>query len=416
MADMTPLRVVVLCGVGPFGGSSRSLFEVLRALPAGRADIRIIAARGTAVPYHRQVARDVVVTRGLSKLDHTRYSHYRGVRWLVVLREVFHVPFTLWAILRARRLWGPADVVHANEITELLPLVFAKWVFGAAAVQHVRSLQHDDRRLWRTRFIQQRLARSVEAVIAIDETVRATLPAELAVDVIHNTFGVAPEDIAPIRAPASPAGAPTDGTEPMTVGFVGNLLRVKGLLDLVEAAAAVRASGRHVRYLVVGGATRAVRGLRHRALTRLGLAQDVGDELHAQLQRHGLTDAFEFVGHTPDIARLYRQMDVLCFPSHLDAPGRPVFEAAFFGLPSIVAVRTPRPDTLQPGVTGLAFPGRDVRALAEAIAYFHDHPDERRRMGAEARRLAERNYSPATNALRLLEVYARAAATRRSRA
>ena len=66
-------------------------------------------------------------------------------------------------------------------------------------------------------------------------------------------------------------------------------------------------------------------------------------------------------------------MDVLCFPSHYDAPGRPIFEAAFFGVPSIVAVRNPRPDTLVDGETGLAIRPHDADELAEAITRLATH-------------------------------------------
>ena len=53
-------------------------------------------------------------------------------------------------------------------------------------------------------------------------------------------------------------------------------------------------------------------------------------------------------------------------------------------MPSIVAVTNPRPDTLVPGETGLAVPGKDVRALANALMYCADRREEVKRMGANA--------------------------------
>ena len=100
-------------------------------------------------------------------------------------------------------------------------------------------------------------------------------------------------------------------------------------------------------------------------------------------------------------------MDVLCFPSHLDAPGRPVFEAAFFSVPSIVAVRKPRADTLVNGVTGIAVTPRDAVALADAIERLARNPSEARRLGGAARAMAERTFDVRSNAAQLLEVYRR---------
>jgi glycosyltransferase involved in cell wall biosynthesis len=103
-------------------------------------------------------------------------------------------------------------------------------------------------------------------------------------------------------------------------------------------------------------------------------------------------------------------MDVLCFPSHYDAPGRPIFEAAFFGVPSIVAVRKPRADTLVDGVTGIAFAPGDAVALADAIERLARDRGLAARMGQAAREMAERTFDVTANASALLAVYRRVCA------
>ena len=398
------MKVLYIDGVGPFGGASRSLYEVVRALPKGSVEAYFVVARGTILTYYGELAKDVIATTGLTRFDNTRYSHYRGVRWLVVLREAFHLPFTILALLKARLRWGSVDVIHANEITEILPLLIAGRLFNAPVVVHVRSLARVDDRSMRCRWLNARLRKDADAVVAIDENVRATLPADVPVEVIHNSFtpehaGTPDVELLGRLASLRPAS--------LKIGFIGNLHRSKGMFELLEAARIVRAAGHDVEYLIVGGATRRQRGLKSWMLERLGLAQDVQAELPDRLARYGLTDSFHLFGATSDIQRVYESIDVLCFPSHFDAPGRPVFEAAFSGVPSIVAVRSPRPDTLVPGETGIAVPGHDPVKLAEAVAYFAESRAEVGRMGANARRLATRNFDPRTNAIKLLEVYAR---------
>ena len=93
----------------------------------------------------------------------------------------------------------------------------------------------------------------------------------------------------------------------------------------------------------------------------------------------------------------------------MDAPGRPVFEAAYFGIPSIVAVRDPTPDTIVPGKTGLCIPVPDAKLLAEAVEFLYRNPSERQRMGENARRLAEANFDIQRNAARVLDIYRRLA-------
>src|SRR5690606_37681299 len=102
-------------------------------------------------------------------------------------------------------------------------------------------------------------------------------------------------------------------------------------------------------------------------------------------------------------------LDVLCFPSYLNAAGRPVFEAAFFGVPSIVAVRDAPPDTILNGSTGVCIDTPDPIALADAIEFLYRHPEERLKMGENALNLAHNNFDIVRNANHLLMIYRRLA-------
>jgi glycosyltransferase involved in cell wall biosynthesis len=84
-----------------------------------------------------------------------------------------------------------------------------------------------------------------------------------------------------------------------------------------------------------------------------------------------------------------------------------VFEAAFSGVPSIVAVTDAKPDTLISGATGLCIPARDPAALAAAIERLYDDRAELARMGEQARGLALRNFDIRKNAAAMLDLYRR---------
>jgi len=336
------MRVLYLDSDGPLGGASRSLFEVVRPLSAGEVDPYFVAVKGTALGFYSKIAKDIIATRGLTKFDNTRYSYYRGVRWLILLREVFYFPFTVVALLRARMRWKAVDVIHINEVLCIIPGLIARRLFGVALVVHVRSPARMDERSVRCRWLARLLKKNAAAIIAINETTRATLPASLNVDVIQNSF-TPTKSAQPDRTMQSKLDALRSTS--LKIGFVGNLHHSKGLFDLLEAAKLVRAAGRNVEYVVVGGVTIVDRGLKARMLEAAGLAQNVQDELGARVREEGLANIFHLMGPTIDIQRVYERMDVIAFPSHFDAPGRPVFEAAFFSVPSIVAIEN-RPDFL----------------------------------------------------------------------
>lgn len=396
------MKVCYMDGVGPFGGASRSLYEAVRAMPIDAIQPYFIAANGTALNFYREVAADVVPVRGLSRFDNTRYSHYRGKRWLILARETAYLPSTLAGIRAARKAWGDVDLIHVNEVLELLPAILAKKTFGAPLVVHVRSVQNDDPRSRRYRYVCDMLRRHADQVIAIDENVRASLPADINVAVIHNSFTAQKADVRDdVMVERLDALRPTA----LKVGFVGNLHHSKGLFEMIEAAKLVIDAGHDVEFAIVGGTTISDTDTAGGLLKRAGLAQNVQQELRQRAAAMGLQDRFHLLGPTADIQSVYDRIDVICFASHYDAPGRPVFEAAFAGVPSITAVTHPHSDTIVPDGTGICIQPRNVPQLAEAIIRFAENREEVRRMGSNALALAKRNFDPAQNALKLLAVY-----------
>lgn len=398
------MKILYLGGVGPFGGASRSLYEAVNALQDRSLSAYFLMPRGTAMNFYKRVATDALAVRGVTRFDHTRSNYYRRLRWLVALRELSHIPSMMAGLYTARRKWSGIDIIHVNEITEIIPGILAKRIFGARLIIHVRSLVNADLKLYRTRWLHRMLRKHADAIIAIDETVRASLPSDLAVDVIHNSFTATPIET-PDTAYLAQLGTLRPGS--LRVGFVGNLFRTKGIIELLQAARQVKQAGGNVQFLIVGGATAETKGLKAIALRALGLANNVIDDVYRTISEFGLEQDFLLLGPTADIQRVYPFMDVLAFPSHLDACGRPVFEAAFFGVPSIVAVGRPTNDTLIDGETGIAILKPDHQLLADAILTFERNRSEVYRMGNNARALAETNFRPDVNAGRLLEVYRR---------
>ncbi len=397
------MRVLYIHMVGAFGGASRSLFETVRAFPPNQIEPIFVAPRGTVGPFFSRLGT-VIEARGLTQFDNTRYSYYRGIRWLVLLREISYLPATAIALRRASRVAPSVDIIHVNEITGVIALWLARFWFKTPAIIHVRAVSRVDPASWRTRWVGWMLRRQAGAVIAIDETVRASLPANLQVKVIHNALSVKQsydydEDFETKIAALNP--------DSFKVGFVGNLLRVKGIGELIEAARIVRDSGINVEFLVVGDETQPSRGFKAHVLHAFGLRQSMRAEIEATIERYSLRTNVHMLGFIENIGRAYLHMDVLCFPSHLDAPGRPVLEAALHGVPSIVAVRKPMGDTLIHGETGLAIEARSAEHLAEAITELARDRERTRQMGAAARHLAECNFDVQRNSAEVLQLYRR---------
>lgn len=403
-ATQRALGVLVLHPSGPFSGAARSLLELLRGLPPGAVAPRLLMPRGQAAALFEREGYAVTAIRGMTQFDCTRWGHYRGLRWLIALRELFYLPFTLLALWRTRQAANSIDLIHANEVTAVLAALLAKWLLGKPLVIHVRSVQQSQGIAWRRRLLGRLLRRHADAVIAIDATVRESLPREVEATVIHNGFR--PQFDAP-PPPAVAALQRRFHAGSLRVGMIGSLLVLKGVYEFLEAARISVRDGVDADFVVVGSNLRPLSGARAAMLGWLGFARDVERDLRSFVARHGLEDRVHFLGFTPDISAVYRSLDLLCFPSHLDAVGRPVLEAAWFGVPSLAAVERPLSDTFVNGETGICIPARDPQAIADAVARLCADRDGLKRMGDAARRLAERNFDSERNAGRVLEVYQR---------
>jgi len=388
------VRVLYIHPFAAFGGASKSLSEMVRALPAHEVEGTALVPPGPAARAFASAGLKVISVRGVAQWDNTRFGHYRGLRWLIVLRELFYLPATISGLRTAARQ-GPYDLIHCNEVTALLAGVLAKRMLRKPVIVHVRSLQRVGISGGISGWLRRLMRTQVDAVIAIDEAVKRTLPADLPVEVIHNGLAVPAE---------LPAPTPADH---FRVAIVGVLHRSKGVYELMEAARILRDRGTKVRILVVGENLHPMRSVRGWLLRKLDFARDVRAELEAYVAQHSLQDEVEFTGFVGDVRSIYERIDAICFPSHLDAPGRPVFEAALFGCPAIVAMRNPTSDVVIHGRTGLCIDEARPELIAESIAMLARDPAAARAMGLEARRAAVLRFDSRVTASRTLDLYRR---------
>jgi glycosyltransferase involved in cell wall biosynthesis len=405
MPDRKNRHVTVLYvhHAGAFGGASRSLLELVEGFAPGSVAPRLVTQRGSVAAIFRRSGVEVLETIGISQCDHTRFGHYRGRRWLLLLREGLYLPFTVLALLRARRRWKGIDIVHVNEVVLLAAAILGKTLFRCPVVVHVRSVQETRHGQLRTRVIGRLLRRYADAVIAIDETVHKSLPPGVAAEVIHNSHtprAGKPETPSGLELPARRPGV-------LRVAMVGSPLSFKGVREFVEAAHVCRQRGLSAEFLIAGMRGSGRSGPVKRLLRALGFAHDAGEEVERLVTQHALADCVRLMEFAPEIDQIYANIDVLCFPSHLDAVGRPVIEAAFWKVPSIVAVRDPQPDTMIHRETGLCIEPGDPGAIADAVSYFSHNRSELTRMGETAHRLALENFDSRRNAVRVLEIYRR---------
>jgi glycosyltransferase involved in cell wall biosynthesis len=160
------------------------------------------------------------------------------------------------------------------------------------------------------------------------------------------------------------------------IGFVGRLVREKGLLELFEAVRRVREQLHEVRLLIVGPTDREK-------------ADAVAPEVAAQ---YAIADICIFAGMRQDIHAWYPLMDVLVLPSYREGFGMVLAEAAAMGIPVIASNIRGCREAVEHGRSGFLVPPGDVPILADTILDLLTHPDKARARGEEGRRMAQERF------------------------
>jgi glycosyltransferase involved in cell wall biosynthesis len=171
------------------------------------------------------------------------------------------------------------------------------------------------------------------------------------------------------------------------VGAVSFLRNYKGLEYFVEAAGLVHSKVPVARFVIVGDGPERAR-------------------LAACIRQAGLSDAVLMTGHRDDIPRVMAAVDLCVVSSTGTETLTQVIPQAFaIGKPVVATEVGGIPDIVVHQVTGFLIPPHDSRSLAEAILWYHAHPEEGRVLAESGRRLVTNRYSRELSVRRTERLY-----------
>ena len=388
------MKVLYFNHVGNLAGAARSLLELLSSFSKGKIEPYLISPNGKFADEIRLRGLPIMNTTGISQFDNTRYGYYRKFRWLILLREFILFFFTIQIMIKAKKKWGEFDLIHINEITMLPVIILSRLIFRKSKiVVHVRSNQRKKNNI-RLRLINYFLRKHVNLIISIDQNVKFSLSENLKNTVIHNGLNLKIRNIKSIK---------TDNK--FNVNMVGMIHESKGCYDFVKAAKICIEKGYKIDFIFHGYEKFRPNTLLNKILKFLNFKQDISFEIIKLIQKLSLSQHFHFNNFTSDFNSIYSNQNILCFTSLLESPGRPVFEAAHFKVPCILAISNPMNDTFINGVTGLTYLSSDYRDLAEKIIYMYNNPEVTKKMGEKAYLLANKNFNSVINAKKVLNKY-----------
>ena len=308
-------------------------------------------------------------------------------RRITPLRDLRSI-FQIWIILRRIR----PKVVHSHTPKGGLLGTISAWLAGVPVrIYHMRGLPymtaHGYRRLLLvlSEKVSCRLAHRVFCIspslrevairdhLCAPEKIQVLANGSSGTDAaeIFNPSLVEPHRRAKIREEcAIPSGN-------RVIGFVGRLVRDKGIIELITAWGSLREEHPDLHLLLVGPFE-----------SQDPLPPEVEKQICQDpcIHRTGLV--------LQDIPILYSLMDVFVLPTYREGFPNAPMEAAAMELP-VVATRIPGcVDAVQDGITGTLVPPYDAEALAAAVRRYLDDPDLRRIHGQAGRARVLRDFNP----------------------
>jgi len=171
--------------------------------------------------------------------------------------------------------------------------------------------------------------------------------------------------------------------------FAARLLRDKGIYEYFLAAKLLKQRGIKAEFLIVGDLdTKNPSGLNKSELNNLKNEKIV-----------------KILGYEKDIPKLYARSNIICLPSYREGLPKSLIEAA---AASRAVVTTDVPgcrDAIIPNRTGILVPVRDYQKLADALQWLIENPKERKSMGKEGRKFAEKEFPIETIVQKHIDIY-----------
>ena len=337
-----------------FGGLERTLIDIALNLKGYEHEVWCLKDKGALAPPLERAGITVRAFGFAGKLKIAELSELTGAMKKGNFKIVHcHGLYpSIWGRLAAMAAGIPVKIAHAQSVYY--------WLF------------------FRDRVKLKLLSYFTTKIIAVSEGVKKSLVEYVWINpkkvvVIHNS---APDVRAQVKIPREDIRKSLGiNAYDLVVGSIGRLETRKGFEFLVEALALCKEKGKNLKCVIAGDGSLAG-GLKNKA-------RDLK-----------VDDAVIFTGWRNDTADLIAGMDIFVLPSmSKEGLSLVLAEASSFGLPLVAAKINGNTEIITDGLNGFLIPPYDVPALADRIIFLVEHPDERRRMGENARNVWQEKFT-----------------------
>lgn len=349
------------------------LIEQIRVMQCKGFDVHVVSSPGEQLDRIRELEGVTVHPVQM----HRRITPFRDLVALV----------RIWRTLRSIR----PLIVHAHTPKGGLLGIIAAWTslvpVRIYSILGLPSLTAKAPKKILLKYCEQITCHLAHRILAISESIReivveSKVCSETKIKVLHKggAFGVdaldrfnpAKMEVSIRATTRAKLGAPTDS---LVVGFIGRIVKDKGIYELMNAWKQLRVEFARLHLIVVG-------------------SFEAHDPLDRDLRERIIGDSrIHMIGQVADPSPYYAAMDLLAMPTYREGFGQVLIEAAAMELPVVATCVPGCVDSVQHGITGTLVPARNAQALADAIRVYLNDPALRQNHGRAGRRRALSDFS-----------------------
>lgn len=376
-------KILIIHHHGKFGGSAKSIYEYINLMKKN-FNIEVICPYGSAYSFFKKKKLKIYGVKGITNFNITEIGLYKKFRLILLLREFFYFFFTIGIFFRLKK--NNYDLIHLNDTNLLILTPIIKYFFDTKIICHIRT------RLETNKFFLKSLIINftreyVSKLICIDKTTYDTSFLKSKSIIIYNIFN-------------SKKKNKRGSLKKFNVGFVGTIDFHKGIDFLFECIKEINIKNENINFVIAGN-TSIKNGMLLNLLNFFKIKKNINIELDSKKK---LLKNTKFIGAVNNLNKFYSNISLVVFPSRMNALGRPVIEAGFFNIPSVVCLNTNKfKDTLIHGRTGFITSFGDKKKFVNYILKFYENKKMLNKFGRNANKLFNKTHGVEKN-LRLMKL------------
>ena len=289
-------------------------------------------------------------------------------------RDVFfYLPFLIkngFSLSRFVKLYR-ARIVHTNDYYNLVGVVAKVLQPSVKLVSHIRKLP-DSSPLLLNRFWLFLHSRFSDQVICVSKAVQKQLGNQYTAALIHD--GIQSEEKYPPRRYSN------QNRPQIKLLYLGHFIIGKGQDYALEAFRRAYSSCKNIRLKFVGGDM----GLRKN--------REFRESLQRKAFKWDIADVVEFDGFAHDVEKEIKDADIALNFSESESFSFTCLEALYYGAPLIASDSGGPSELFEDGRSGYLVGNGDILAMAKAIVYLTENPEERQKYSAESRELVRKTF------------------------